>query len=278
MSETVVVDNRGVRLTCEHWGGDGSAGVVVMLHGSGGNRMHWNTLGPALARELDGVAVVSLDQRGHGDSDKPRFGYDPDLFALDALEVWRTFGGGPLTVVGHSRGGWLAAYMATHWPEHVERLVLVDPARLEFADVEAADRFYGKVRSLQGPFASMESAIRYAQQLDPVAKWTDERVAAYSAGFEVLPDGAVIGKLPRWVIDRTEEVRMGADRVGPWLDRVTARTLLFIASTSDDERIEQKRDYERGIPQTKTVYLEGSHYLAHDFPDEIQSEVLALFN
>jgi pimeloyl-ACP methyl ester carboxylesterase len=272
------IDSDGVSIAAQHWGGSGKEGVVLLLHGIGGNGLHFNALAPRLVDFLGPeVAVVSIDQRGHGDSGKPRWEYDVDFFALDAFRTWREFGGSELTLVGHSRGGWLGAYMASHWPDLVKRLVLVDPARTTFDGAGAADAFYSRIRALQGPFPSMDAAIAFAKEADTTATWNEERKAACAAGFETTPEGWVQGKMPRWVIDRLEETRMSPDRVTPWLDQVTARTLLFVATTSKPERVAQKEHYAQHIAGTRSVYLDGSHYLAHDCVDDVDKHIRELF-
>jgi pimeloyl-ACP methyl ester carboxylesterase len=98
---------------------------IVFLHGYADS---WNSFGPALAGLAEGRRALALDQRGHGESDKPAGPYDVESFAadalgfLDALEIERA------TVVGHSLGSFVAQALTIAQPERVERLVLVGSA------------------------------------------------------------------------------------------------------------------------------------------------------
>ena len=101
---------------------------IVLLHGLASNSRWWLLVGPLLARRF---RVLALDQRGHGESDKPDDGYDfatvtGDLAAfVDALELERP------VVVGHSWGGEIALEYAATYPERAAGAVLVEGGFME---------------------------------------------------------------------------------------------------------------------------------------------------
>src|SRR5205823_10946826 len=80
------VSLRGLRFHYRDWGGRGRP--LVLLHGLASTARIWDLVAPLLAARY---RVVALNQRGHGESDKPDDGYDfatitGDLAAfLDAL-------------------------------------------------------------------------------------------------------------------------------------------------------------------------------------------------
>jgi pimeloyl-ACP methyl ester carboxylesterase len=159
-----------VRIRGLDWGGSPQGRPVIMLHGVGGTAMSFNMLAPHLVASLgDRYRFVSIDQRGGGDSDKPASGYQPEFFGRDVLAVRQAMGGGPATLIGHSRGGWLAPFVAGRWPDQVESMVLIDPARMTYESAEAMEAFYGRVRKGLGPFASREAAIENAKAEAPDA-------------------------------------------------------------------------------------------------------------
>ncbi|MBI2693516.1 alpha/beta fold hydrolase [Mycobacterium nebraskense] len=118
----------GITLVADEWNrGTGGAGrpSVLMLHGGGQNRHSWKNTGQTLADE--GLHVVALDSRGHGDSDRaPNADYDVETLTADVLQVIGAIGR-PVMIIGASMGG-LTGILAAHraGPAEVTRLVLVD--------------------------------------------------------------------------------------------------------------------------------------------------------
>src|ERR1044071_5450020 len=72
--------------------------------------------------------VYSLDQRGHGESDRPVGGYAMQQFAGDVVAFMDAMNIKQATIVGHSMGSFVARYVAVEAPERVTRLVLVATA------------------------------------------------------------------------------------------------------------------------------------------------------
>jgi pimeloyl-ACP methyl ester carboxylesterase len=267
----------GVRLHALDWGGRADGTPVVLLHGVGGNAWIWNPLGQRLHAALgDDFHVVGLDQRGGGDSDKPATGYLANDFAQDVIAAHDALGGKPMVLVGHSRGGWLAAYIAGRWPERVQTLVLVDPARIAFDSVADADAFYGPVREQLGPWPSRQAAVEFGRSRDREAIWNADRERSFLFGFDEQPDGSLVGKMPHRVLDQMRTAREDADvgAAGQQFERISMPTLLFVATKANERRQQQKRAYAERIPQTRTVDLYGSHHLQVEFPDEMAREIV----
>ena len=105
------------------WGAPGLSGLLF-LHG-GAAHAHWfDAVASAFA---DRFHVVSLDQRGHGESQWPEPpAYRTQDFAGDLLGVMDALGWTRMTLIGHSMGGHNAMAFAAWHPERVERLVIVD--------------------------------------------------------------------------------------------------------------------------------------------------------
>jgi pimeloyl-ACP methyl ester carboxylesterase len=272
----VFITANGVRLRALDWGGPSDAPLLLMLHGVGGNALSFAALGPRLGAMLgDSYHILAIDQRGNGDSDKPPTGYRPQDVAGDVIGVQDVFGGVPMVLAGHSRGGWMAAYVAGRWPERISHLVLVDPARVMFASSQEADEFYDPVRGGIGPFRSREAAIAFARQRDPNARWTPERERFFLFGLEERADGMLIGKMTPSVMDQLRQAREESDSVGPLLHRVTMPVLLLVATKATSERQEQKLEYARRLPQARVERLDGTHYLHFDDPDRVASLIVS---
>jgi pimeloyl-ACP methyl ester carboxylesterase len=97
-SEVIGAD--GVRLVTTDHGGDGPA--LVLLHGLGDSRRAM----AGLAARLTGMRVVTVDLRGHGDSQTGAWGFDAAVADLDAVVACH--GLHRPYVGGHSLGGMVA--------------------------------------------------------------------------------------------------------------------------------------------------------------------------
>jgi non-heme chloroperoxidase len=102
--------------------GDPAGPAVILLHGYSDSSFSWSAVLPLMPAAWH---VLALDQRGHGDSDRPRDGYRLEDFAADVLAFMDTMGLPSATIVGHSMGSWVAQRVAAMAPHRVERLVLV---------------------------------------------------------------------------------------------------------------------------------------------------------
>ncbi len=104
---------------------------MLLLHGLASTTHIWNLVAPLLAER--GYVVTALDQRGHGESDKPDHGYDfatiiaDDAAVIQALNIERPI------VVGHSWGAMVALQYAATYIDQVSALVLVDGATNQFS-------------------------------------------------------------------------------------------------------------------------------------------------
>jgi pimeloyl-ACP methyl ester carboxylesterase len=102
---------------------EGSGSPVVLLHGLGGDGSRW---GPNIRPLAEHFRVIVPDQIGFGQSDKPLANYHCGMLAeflarfMKAIEVPKA------SLVGNSMGAWVAIYFAVHYPQMLDRLVLVD--------------------------------------------------------------------------------------------------------------------------------------------------------
>src|SRR3954471_8103956 len=100
----------------------GTGPLVVCVPGMGELRSTYRATAPALAAA--GHRVVTMDLRGHGDSDATFDAYDDVATAGDLLALIE-FLGEPALVIGNSLGAGSAAWAAAERPDLVRGLVLV---------------------------------------------------------------------------------------------------------------------------------------------------------
>ncbi len=115
------VERPGVLLHVVDWGGSGP--TLLLTHGITAQAHVWDPVAMALR---DRFRVLSLDQRGHGDSSKPPAGYAATDFAADMVSVLDALADGPSLVMGHSLGGRNSLALAALHPERITAAVSVE--------------------------------------------------------------------------------------------------------------------------------------------------------
>jgi pimeloyl-ACP methyl ester carboxylesterase len=105
----------------------GSGPVIVLVHGITSTSATWANVLPYLAERF---TVIAPDLLGHGESAKPRGDYSLGAYASGIRDLLIALGHERATFVGHSLGGGIAMQLAYQFPEHCERLVLLDSGGL----------------------------------------------------------------------------------------------------------------------------------------------------
>ena len=179
-----------VRLRATRWPGTGVP--VLLLHGLASTRRFWDLVAPRLA----GLPVLALDQRGHGDSDRPAGPYDGATVAQDALTALDALGLSRVVVVGHSWGASTALRLAAEHGERVLAVVAVDGGFATPVDPEA-DRAELRAR-LEPPRTALPvEQLRARLAAGPLAPWWSPEVeAAVLPIFEEGDDGLARARLP----------------------------------------------------------------------------------
>ena len=149
----LTIPGSGVRLIADVVG-EANAPTLLFLHGSGQTRQSWGTaLKQAATR---GYRAISLDLRGHGDSDwSPDGRYTLDSFAADVRQAIDYMGGEPI-IVGASLGGIIGLLIAASPSPPMRALVLVDiTPRVEMSGAKEVSAF---MDSAPNGFGSVEAA------------------------------------------------------------------------------------------------------------------------
>ena len=153
----------GIQLTGDV-AGDPADPPVILLHGGGQTRHSWGTTQTDLAGR--GWYVISLDLRGHGDSDwDPTGNYLLDSFAGDVAKIAAQFDRPAL--VGASLGGSSSlAATAIGGPDMARALVLVDVSPfIEPAGVQRIGDFMRE--HVETGFASLEEVADAVAAYNP---------------------------------------------------------------------------------------------------------------
>lgn len=95
------------------------------------NRRFWSQQVP---RFSSAHRVVTVDLRGHGESDAPAERYTVRLFAEDLASTCEQLGMESPVVIGHRLGGLVALDFACAYPDQVGAAVLIDSPLLPGGD------------------------------------------------------------------------------------------------------------------------------------------------
>ncbi|MEV4262727.1 alpha/beta hydrolase [Kribbella sp. NPDC049584] len=140
MSENSVEHSQGVHAVHN---GSPQAAPLLLIHGSGASGACWAPMIPALAERHH---VVTIDLPGLGSS-APVTSYDIPAQAGRVAAMIDGLGLGPLTVVGHSSGGYVATSLAEQRPDLVTSMVLLSTG----PGLEALLPQPAIIRALSGP-------------------------------------------------------------------------------------------------------------------------------
>ena len=158
------------------WESHGDGPPLLLIQGLGYGRWGWDPIVPGLATRH---RVVSFDNRGIGESDKPEGPYTAAQMAEDALQVLDEAGIERAHVLGASLGGMIAQELVVAAPERVDRLVLccTTPGGSNAVPMpEITMRLFAEAASLQ-PEVALRRFIENALGANPPVALVDELFA-----------------------------------------------------------------------------------------------------
>ncbi len=203
------VDVNGLTLHYVDWGGDGPP--LILMPGLTANARSFDGLMDAGLGEH--FRVLAVDLRGRGQSGKPETGYSMADHAADIIGLMDALGLEKVILGGHSFGGLLTIYMTAHFPERVEKLVILD----------AAGELHPNIRQLIQPsldrlgmvFPSWD-VFKSAVQAMPflLGYWDDAIESFFRADVQTNPDGTVQAR------SKPEAIAEAAEKglLEPWRD------------------------------------------------------------
>ncbi len=253
----------GLQFHYRDWGGNGQP--IVLLHGLASTCHTWDLVAPILAENYQ---VVALDQRGHGESDKPDYGYDFASIVEDLHQFIQTLELEKLIIAGHSWGGDVALEYAVAHPDMPKGLAFVDGGTIEISGSPGMTLEIAKKEMAPPDF----TGITLEQLRERGRKWiagftpNRELEEAMIANFEVLEDNTLRAKLSRENHMRIIEA-LWEHRPSALFLRVLCPVLMVPARQKSDEHSEAVRRFKREegvataaklLPKSKTVWLEDS--------------------
>ena len=259
------LDNNGLRL---HYLDYGRADLppMLLLHGMRDSALSWDIFARSMSDEY---RVLSLDSRGHGDSDRAApsgycfTDYISDIESLaDHLDLT------DMIIVGHSAGGRYAWSYAVEHPDRVRALVIVDidpdPYNPQTASDLRASVAEPESWPTQDEFLSYLKTRRVHTSEDALRK----QIPAISRR---TPEGSYVWKADIRIVTEYER----PDLWDSW-SRITCPVLLVRGRQSTLLTHETAVKMRASLPssQMRLAELEGGgHWFYQDFPEAFEITV-----
>lgn len=244
--------------------------AVLFLHGQPGGARDWDRVIARLDSRAHAVAFDRPGWNGRGSA----FGFAGNALAairrMDALGVERA------TVVGHSFGGAVAAWIASEWPDRVAALVLAAPSANRASLLEL-DRLLAV--PVAGYFVS--AGAMGAAGLALAARPVRRRVAGLLQAREAEPylraAGRVLLDPHSWRAFYYEQRALIRDlpELERRLDLVRAPTVIVAGSRDPIVPLRAGRELARQVRGAELLVVEGAgHLLPLEQPERL-AEVIA---
>ena len=263
---------RGIGLAADICG-DPAAPPVLLLHGGGQTRHAWGGAAAALAQQ--GFRAISLDLRGHGESDwAPDGWYDLDAFVADLRSVMSVLPT-PAAVVGASLGGITALLaLGEAGAQTAKSLVLVDVTpRIENA---GADEIRAFMRARPNGFGTLEEVA------DSIAAFLPHRprpadLSGLQRNLRTGDDGRFYWHWdPAFVFgDRRSTARSETDRLERAAAALRLPTLLVRGGLSRVVSEDGVNAFRALVPHAEFLNIaDADHMVAGDRNDAFNTAVL----
>lgn len=234
--------------------GDPKGPVVLLIHGYTDSSFSYSRVIPMLDKNY---RILAIDQRGHGESDKPETGYEMRDFAADAAAFLEALGVKSATVVGHSMGSFVAMQTALDFPDKVDRLVLVGTAST--AKNEAVQQLLTAVNALKDPVPR-----EFAHEFQVGASSHD----LPKDFFETVVDNSA--KLPANVWKKAL-AGVAAKDFRPDLNKIKVPVTIFWGAKETIFSREEQEPLIKGLPNAKfVVYPNSGHAPNWDEPEKVR--------
>ena len=187
----------GIRLHYLDWGGSGP--TLLFLAAMGCSAYIYSQFAP---RFTDKFHVIALTRRGHGDSDYPETGYDPDTLTddvkmfLDLLKIEKVI------LVGHSMSNIELCHFTKLYPERVLKLIFLEAAYDRTLPGYRAIMEKSPLRNIRPPGAdddyyTMDEYLIYRKRESPAltAIWSPLMDEEVLHSVKMSPEGKVVDKM-----------------------------------------------------------------------------------
>jgi pimeloyl-ACP methyl ester carboxylesterase len=232
---------------------------LLFIHGLGSSTRDWEEQVPFFSKNYQ---VITVDIRGHGQSDKPKGPYTIPKFAGDLAKLLKTLQISSTHVIGISLGGGIAFQLAVDYPELVKSLVPVNAAvgvppgfkwKFEFFKRNLVVKLIGMKK--MGEILAPRLFIKPEQEENRqklIERWAENDKKAYLSALNSLKDWGIVDQL----------------------HKIKCPTLV-LGSDEDYTSTDAKEKYTVLIPNGKLIEIKDArHALPMEKPNEFNRLVL----
>ncbi len=248
------VTANGIHLHYLDWGGQGQP--LLLLAGMGCSVHIFSDFAQHF---VDRFHVFGLDRRGHGDSDYPKTGYDPDTLAEDLRQALAALRIDDVILVGHSMGYVELCHFTALRPQQVSKLVFLDgaydnsnPELQAVWESNPAPKMWPKWPTDEPDSIEAYAAATRHSLPSLAAIWGPVMDEDLRHSVKITPDGKVIDKMSE---EETAAIQQSLRSYSPEYRSLQVPVLSFFCTlnasdylspeTMTEEQQAQVRDYYR---------------------------------
>ena len=263
------VSVNGLTLHYLDWGNE-TATPLLLVHGLRGHAHSWDDVSLALCRDFH---VLSLDQRGRGDSDWAKDGdYSTEAYVADLDGFCQALGLDSFVLCGHSMGGRNSMSFASQFPQKLQKLIIVDVG--PSMDPRGGERIRQEIVNVPEEFDSFEAVVQYMNAQNRFASDAVMRRRLQHATRE-LPNGKF-----GWRYDLAirEQRRQGISApqadLWPEIPKITCPSLIVRGTETDLLSPEIAQRMVDAMPDATLVEVQrAGHMVFEDNPNDFIAAV-----
>ncbi|MFN8524541.1 MAG: alpha/beta hydrolase [Chloroflexota bacterium] len=243
----------------------GTGQPVLLLHGP----TVYEPTAPFLELLSGRVELFAPSHPGFGGSSRPE-GFETmyDLVRLYE-QLLESLGPGPVTLIGCSFGGWLAAELALTSAHRLDRLILLDPLGIKIGPPDQRD--------ITHVFNTAPAALARLAWHDPVHQVPEALGLGWQVCLEQMSDQQIVRAARGWdaLCLYAWRPHLYNPQLRRWLHRVQVPTLMLWGESDGVASVDYGRAYSALIPNARfEIIPEAGHHPELERPREVARRVL----
>lgn len=253
----------GTRIAYVIHGDPKSSNRVVLLHSLAMDHTFWNPVAQALSSE---AAVLTVDCRGHGASDKPAGPYTVEQFADDLAQLMTHIGWESAVVAGASMGGCISLAFAIRHPARTKGIGLFDTTSCYGDNALPA----WEERAAKAMNEGLEGLIAFQ-----TTRWFSDRFRERSPDVvQACVDVFLRNELPAYAATC---VMLGKADLRPLLHTIKAPARIIVGDEDYATPIPMAQTMHAGIAGSTLRIVPGARHLSPlEIPDDVVAELRVL--